>query len=970
MTPEEFVAKWSRIQQKETAVSHSHFNDVCRLVGHPVPHEHDPEGTIFSFETGTVKPDGRKGFADVFFKDHFIWEYKGPHKNLDKAYRQLQLYREDLQNPPLLITSDIHKIIIHTNFNNYPVHKHSITFDDIMSGDGVEKLHWAFFTPDKFKPAQNQEELTKASADTFIAVADALKKHQDTTGETYTTEQLARFIARLLFTLFAEDMKLLPENLFSQILRDYTNPHVDIRLALRSLFREMREGGYYTYRIRHFDGTLFDDTFVPAIPHDLARALYNAAQRDWSAIDPSIFGTLFERVIDESKRAQLGAHYTSISDIMLIVEPVLMAPLRERWDDVRRQTARLLRRDKRDDAYTILAAFAVDIAAVRVLDPACGSGNFLYVALRQLLDLQKQVISYAARHELPAIALTVSPQQLYGIEINVYAHELAQITTWIGYLQWRNANGFGEMDDPVLRPLHNIQNMDAILAYDADGNPIEPKWPAADVIIGNPPFLGGQKILRELGEKVTHDIRLVYNGRIPPAADLVTYWFEKARQELSGSYVRAGLLATQSIRGEASRPVLDSIKQSGDIFMAWSDRAWVLDGADVRVSIIGFDDGRQKLKWLNGQTTLHINADLTPKADLTLAAALPENNQLGYMGIIRVGKFEIEENKARQMLRAINTASDRKNEDVVKLWIRAKDLTHRPQNMWIIDFGTDMRLDEAEKYELPMRHIQTYVKPTRDNARSEKNREQWWLFEGRRTQMREALSSLERYIATPLVGKHRLFRWYSTKTIPDARLIVIARETDYFLGVLHSKIHELWSLHRVTLRHGIGNDPTYNVSICLASFPFPWPPNQEPSETDDPLVAEIGEWARALVEWRQAWLNPPRDGMNGRNGGIDTMYQKMLKKRTLTNLYNGLVYYRQSRPPRFLKPQKSTLTFDQAEFDKVTRKAVTRAEIEELDDIHIGLDGAVLDAYGWPRTLTDEEILERLLALNLERAAA
>lgn len=984
MTPAEFVAKWSRIQQKETATAQSHFNDVCRLVGHATPLEFDPEGQQFSFEAKTVKPGGQKGFADVYFKGKFIWEYKGPHKDLNKAYRQLQLYREDLQNPPLLITSDIHTIIIHTNFNNYPTQKHRLDFNALQTEEGLQKLKWAFYDPEQFKPSNTQEQITRATAHTFLQVAEAMKLHRQTIGESYTDEQIAHFMARLLFCLFAEDLGLLPNQIFSEMVQAQTNAG-DFQFALQNLFEKMRTGGMFGYRrIRYFDGTLFDDGFVPLLPTDLGQKLLQAAQQDWSQVDPSIFGTLFERVIDEGKRAQLGAHYTSETDIMLIVEPVLMAPLRQQWDTVRRQADRALRTKHvpgssdqqapgssdpqvpgswelpgtsgEAQAHRLLADFSAEIAGVRVLDPACGSGNFLYVALRELLNLQKQVIAYAGRRELPPIELTVSPEQLYGIEINPYAHELAQITTWIGYLQWRFGNGFEAMPDPVLSPLRHIWRMDAILAYDEAGEPIETEWPSASVIIGNPPFLGGQKILGEFGEQYTQEIRQVYDERVPPSADLVTYWFEKARGQLvQGQVKRVGLLATQSIRGEASRPVLEAIKQSGDIFMAWSDRSWILDGASVRVSLIGFDDGTQRTKRLNGQRVKFINSDLTATKDLTIAKPLAENGELGYMGIIRVGQFELEERVAKQML-----AADTKNMNVVKRWIRGRDLTDRPQNMWIVDFGVEMSLAEAEEYELPLAHVQKYVKPQRDQAKSKKNRREWWLFEGRRTGMRTALSPLSRYIATPLVGKHRLFRWFETGTIPDARVIVIAREDDFCLGVLHSVVHELWALNRVTVRHGVGNDPTYNVSICLASFPFPWSPGSEPSEAEDERVAEIAHWARALVAWRQAWLHPPREDMHA--DGVGDAYEKMVKKRTLTNLYNGLVYYRET--------VKAGELFDPTQFAKVTRKSVSRSEIQELDDIHTALDHAVLTAYGWPTNLTDEEILARLLALNLERAGA
>ena len=347
MKPVEFVAKWSRIQQKETAVYVSHFEDICRLVGHATPLAHDPGGERFSFQTATTKADGQKGFADVYFRDHFIWEYKGPHADLGKAYRQLQLYRESLDNPPLLITSDIHTIHIHSNFTNRPVVETVVTLDDIAKGPGVEVLRRVFFDPDSFMPEKTRENITRATADTFLTVAESLRQHQRLTGEAYTPEQRAHFLIRLLFCLFAEDLGLLPDGLFTQLVKAQGKTYSDLREPLKKLFAAMRGGGHFgLWAIRWFNGTLFDDEFVPALPVDLAGKVRRAAEQDWSAVDPSIFGTLFERIIDEDKRAQLGAHYTSRDDILLIVEPVLMEPLRRRWDKIRREVESLLRDTK------------------------------------------------------------------------------------------------------------------------------------------------------------------------------------------------------------------------------------------------------------------------------------------------------------------------------------------------------------------------------------------------------------------------------------------------------------------------------------------------------------------------------------------------------------------------------------------------------------------------------------------------
>ena len=847
MKPVEFVAKWSRIQQKETAVYVSHFEDICRLVGHATPLAHDPGGERFSFQTATTKADGQKGFADVYFRDHFIWEYKGPHADLGKAYRQLQLYRESLDNPPLLITSDIHTIHIHSNFTNRPVVETVVTLDDIAKGPGVEVLRRVFFDPDSFMPEKTRENITRATADTFLTVAESLRQHQRLTGEAYTPEQRAHFLIRLLFCLFAEDLGLLPDGLFTQLVKAQGKTYSDLREPLKKLFAAMRGGGHFgLWAIRWFNGTLFDDEFVPALPVDLAGKVRRAAEQDWSAVDPSIFGTLFERIIDEDKRAQLGAHYTSRDDILLIVEPVLMEPLRRRWDKIRREVESLLRDTKyeiRDtseedapNSYLVsrisylLNQFAAELASIRVLDPACGSGNFLYVALRRLLDLQKEVIAYAARQGLPEIPLTVGPEQLYGIEVNEYAHELAQVTAWIGYLQWRHENGFAEMDDPVLRPLDNIRHMDAILAHDADGNPVEPEWPAAEVIVGNPPFLGDKKMRAELGEKYVRHVRNLYGQRIPGQSDLVCYWFERARDQIARKKsLRVGLLATNSIRQSQNRKVLERIKQDGDISMAWSDREWMLDGAAVNVSMVGFDDGTQTQRTLDGIMVTTINSNLTSAIDLTFAVRLDENSRISFIGTQKNGDFDIDEMLAKRMISSENV-SGVSNRDVVKPWVNGNDLTGRPRNRWVIDFGVYLSLEEAIQYEVPFKYLEDNVKGFRLTNHRKAYRDWWWIHAEPRPALRNALILLKRYIATSIVAKHRFFVWLGTDVIPDKRLTVIARDDDYFFGALSSKIHLIWSLAQGST---LEDRPSYTPTTTFETFPFPWPPGEEPQADPD-----------------------------------------------------------------------------------------------------------------------------------------
>jgi type II restriction/modification system DNA methylase subunit YeeA len=655
--------------------------------------------------------------------------------------------------------------------------------------------------------------------------------------------------------------------------------------------------------------------------------LGRVARLDWSSIEPSIFGTLFERGLDPGKRAQLGAHYTSRDDILLIVEPVIMRPLRRRWDEVREQAKGLAKQWRaaettggaktrlRRRLEKLLHGFAGEIADTRVLDPACGSGNFLYVALRQLLDLEKDVIALSANLGLGMFFPTVSPEQLYGIEINEYAHELVQATIWIGYIQWLRENGFGQPSEPILKALDNIHQMDAILALDDEGNPVEPDWPEAGVVIGNPPFLGGKLLRSELGDEYVDKIFVLWNGRVTRQSDLCCYWFEKARAMVAdGRLRRVGLLATQGIRGGANRTVLQRIKESGDIFWAQSDRNWILDGAAVHVSMIGFDRGDDNRFQLDGQPVAQINSDLTTSADLTQAVRLPENHSIAFMGDTKVGPFDIPEDLAFEMLSFKGNPNGRPNSDVVRPWANGREITGAPQRIWIIDFPPTMSEEQAAEYEAPFEYVVSHVKPYRAGARSgDRTGVPWWIHQRPRPDMRQALHSLPHFIATARVSKHRLFAWFETRVLPDCQVIAFAREDDYFFGILHSKIHELWALRQGTQ---LEDRPRYTPTTCFETFPFPWPPGKEP--VDDPRVRTIAAAATDLVEKRDRWLNPE---------GAD---EAELKKRTLTELYN----------------QRPTW----------------------LDIAHKTLDNAVLDAYAWPHDITDDRILERLLALNLERA--
>ncbi len=724
--------------------------------------------------------------------------------------------------------------------------------------------------------------------------------------------------------------------------------------------------------IPFFNGNLFDDIQVERLTNRALLNLRDAANLNWQSVEPSIFGTLFERSLDPAKRAQLGAHYTSRDDIMLIVEPVLMMPLRRKWQAIKDKAAPL--RQKYDAATTgsekyqysePLVALRDDmlrtLRTTSVLDPACGSGNFLYVSLRQLLDLEKQVIKhdlFAGLDDEPEPQ--VHPKQLYGIEKDPIAHSLASIVVWIGYLQWmydngywrywRHEGGIGETRPILTRLSDNIQLMDAILVcdengkpvLDENGNPIEPEWPAVDVIVGNPPFLGAKRMKTELGDNYVNTLHKLYDGRLPGFSDLVTYWFEKARANIeNGKAARVGLLATNSIGMGTNLPVMKRIRDTGDIFMAYPDREWILDGAAVRVAMVGFDDGTETEKTLDEIPVTQINADLTATLDITVAKTLADNLNIAFIGTQKSGSFDIDEVTAMELI-----DHSPRNTEVVLPWVNGSDIARRNRENYIIYFDAGTDEATARSYKAPYEYLKQNIIPQRTAKHF--NNYPFWLHWRPRPEMKSAMDGLSRYIITPRVTKHRVFAWLEPNVIPDSATVAIARDDDYFFGVLHSTLHEVWSLRMGTWL-GKGNDPRYTPTTTFETFPFPWSPGQEPE--DDPRYQAIAAAARQLHEERDAWLNPPEDVGPQE---IESR-EKWLNKRTLTNLYNALVDFREGGQ------------------NGVTIKGTVgdaKDFAPRLHQLHRALDEAVCDAYGWPHDVLDdeEEMLRRLLALNLERA--
>ena len=844
MTPAEFIQKWRAAELKERTASQSHFNDICRLLDIEDPISADPKGEWFTFEKGASKTGGGEGWADVWRKECFAWEYKGKKKDLDRAFAQLQQYAIALDNPPLLIVSDMDRFRVHTNWTNTVQEVHEFALDDLLDGATRDLLRNCFLDPERLKPAKTRQMLTEEAAEEFSQLAQRLRERG------HEAHSVAHFVNRLVFCMFAEDVRLLPDHMFTKMLKASIKSPARFEQNASKLFAAMHKGGDLDFTpIEWFNGGLFDDDSAFPLKREDIDNLIVAAELDWSEIDPSILGTLFERGLDPDKRSQLGAHYTDRDKIMQIVEPVIIRPLLTEWEAIRaeiedlianapQQTAEKLlkgaERTRRDRAFAkaqeLLRGFLERLRNFRVLDPACGSGNFLYLSLLALKDIEHranlEAEALGCTREFPA----VGPECVLGIELNPYAAELARVSVWIGEIQWMRRNGFEAAKNPILRSLGNIENRDAVLVMDGHGNPVvdaegkpqRASWPDADVVVGNPPFLGASRMIAELSDDYTSSLREAW-PQVPGFADLVCYWFAGAwDQMIAGRLRRAGLVATNSIRGGANREVLKPIADHGQIFEAWSDEEWTVEGAAVRVSIICFTKDDKLAARLDGLTTKGINSDLSSGEhglDLTKAKRLPENRNVAFLGTKKGGPFDLPADIARQMLLLPTNVNGQKNSAVLHRRFTGTDLARRPEDRWIIDFGHGRSEMDAALFEAPFTYIVQHVKPIRDANRREWRRIHYWLHSETAPGLRHSIKPLERYIGTPRVSKYRLYSWLNVSDSLDDGAIAIARDDDTSFGIIHSYFHELWALRMGTFL-GVGNDPRYTPSTTFETFPF------------------------------------------------------------------------------------------------------------------------------------------------------
>ncbi|GHU46439.1 hypothetical protein AGMMS50289_19900 [Betaproteobacteria bacterium] len=611
MTPQDFISRWKNNELTERAGAQGHFDDLCDLLGVEKPR--DPNH--YCFERGAEKTGGGNGWADVWKRGCFGWENKKPGRDLKAALKQLTDYALHLENPPLLVVCDRERIEIHTAFTGYPDEPKTILIEELAETSKRQLLRWVFTDPEKLRPEKSTAAITAVVAGQFADLAKSLRDWG------LNGQRVAHFLVQCLFAMFAEDERLLPKNLFTRLLEQLRHTPQKAADRITKLFKAMQEKGgeYGNDDIAWFNGGLFKTIDIPELGADDFAKLYAAAKMDWRAIDPTIFGTLFERGLDTKERAPLGAHYTDTATIEKLIRPLIFEPLLREWAATRASIEKTLHGAGKKIPKAALGdyqSFLHRLENFRVLDPACGSGNFLYLALRALREVEKHARVEAAELGLQAgLTMHTGPHNILGLEINAFAAELARVTVWIGDIQWSRQNNYPPAVNPILKPLDGIEHRDALVQGTEDrgqgteihadaGRPVtgqssvirllsseqEAEWPEADVVVGNPPFLGGSKKRGELGAAYFDALNAVYADAVPGGADLVCYWFHKARKQiLAGKLQAAGLVATNSIRGGANRAVLDAIVADTRIFEAWSDEAWVNEGAAVRVSLVAFE---------------------------------------------------------------------------------------------------------------------------------------------------------------------------------------------------------------------------------------------------------------------------------------------------------------------------------------------------------------------------------------------
>jgi hypothetical protein len=1044
-----FINRWRGVTGSERANYQLFISGLCDLLElpHPEPAHEDSRDNAYVFERRVTFAHGdgssSNGFIDCYRRSAFVLEAKkvkaGVHtKGFDEALMRARSQAEGYARalpaaegrPPFLVVVDVgHVFELFADFTRsgatytpFPdARSHRIRLEDLHDAQLRERLRMLWLDPMALDPARISAKVTRQVAAQLATVARSLEAGG------HTPERVAAFLTRCLFSMFAEDVELLPrtaggEGAFVDLLTRYGDKPETLTQMLRALWTDMDRGGFsaaLAKDVLRFNGKLFKapaaDGYVLPLNRDQIEGLLAAAKANWREVEPAIFGTLLERALDPAERHALGAHYTPRAYVERLVLPTVVEPLRANWANA--QAAALLlateaaglegkkREDKLAEARAEVRRFHHALCTVRVLDPACGSGNFLYVTLEHLKRLEGEVLDRLellgeTQTRLGLEGETVTLQQLRGIELNQRAAALAELVLWIGFLQWHlRTFGNTSVAEPVIHDYGNIENRDAVLAYDRvelmtddagrlvtrwDGetfktstvtgeavpdeaaqvsqwlylNPRQAEWPQADFIVGNPPFIGNKRMRDVLGDGYVQALRAAWANDVPDTADFVMYWWDRAATVTRGGVTRAfGLITTNSLRQTFNRQIIvRHLAASPPLSLRFAipDHPWVdsANGAAVRIAMtVGVrDDELGELATVIAErsetegevaVTLDsrrgvVHADLTVGAKVGSAQRLAANIGVCFQGMNLVGKgFRLDAAEVRAL--GYDPAA---LPDVIKPHCNARDFMQGGAHCFVIDLFGLSSDDAMRRHPTLYQWLLDRVKPERDLNNRESRRRNWWLFGEPVGRLRAAWKGLRRVILTPETSKHRVFAFQDRPFCPDHKLYAICSDDAFVLGVLSSAPHACWAL-RAGGRLGVGNDPTWTNTTTFLPFPFP----DEDTGLSVALRARIADLAERIDAHRKA-VHLTRDAV------------------TLTGLYNVLEKLRSGQ----------VLTSK----DKLIHE---HGLVGVLRALHDELDGVVLAAYGWSdlslppsadaatRGAAGDSLLERLVALNQKRIA-
>nr|WP_321182327.1 DNA methyltransferase [Methylobacterium sp. Leaf122] len=1026
---ESFIARWQGREGGQERANYALFlSELCDVLQVPRP---DPAGATttandYVFERVVREPQGDGTYAlrriDLYRRGSFVLEAKqsrqaggskemtgqpdlfgsgvsgdqgrrGAQRAWDvlmlNARRQAEGYARSLPAdhpwPPFILICDVGNVIEvlsdfsgqGRNYTQFPDRQgFRVYLEDLRRPEVWERLRTIWLDPLALDPARQSARVTRAVATRLAAVSRALEGRHD-------AEEVALFLMRCLFTMFAEDVGLLPERSFRDLLTRCEADPSKLQPLVGQLWEAMDEGTFaygIESKVRRFNGEFFKRRTVLPLERDEITKLREAAEADWREVEPAIFGTLLEQALSTRERAKLGAHYTPRAYVELLIVATVIEPLRTDWATVLSTAERQKGEGRDKDAIATVRTFHDRLCATRVLDPACGTGNFLYVALELVKRLEGEVlealVDLGGQEAFAGLeGSTVDPHQFLGMELNPRAAAIAELVLWIGYLQWHFRTKGAAPSDPILRAFRNVRGgYDAVLASDLDvardenGQPLSrpgpngisepihvyrkprrPDWPTAEFIVGNPPFIGGKDLRARLGDTYTEALWAAH-PHMPESADFVMFWWDRAAELLAhkGTVLRRfGFVTTNSISQVFQRRVMERHLKARrtpiSLVMAISDHPWTKatqDAAAVRIAMTVAEVGTREgvLREVTLETGLDtdqpivelderrgpINSDLTTGVDLSATKALLANEGLSSRGMSLHGAgFIVSPEKATELGLGRRPGL----EHHIRSYRNGRDLTARPRGVMVIDlFGLtadEVRSRFVEVYQ----HVLTTVKPERDANNRETYRANWWIFGEPRRELRPALEGLRRYVVTVETMRHRVFQFLDATILPDNKLVAIATDDAYHLGVLSSRIHVAWAT-RAGGWLGVGNDSVYVKSRCFDPFPFP---DATPEQTN--RIRRAAEALDAHRKERQA-LHP--------SVGLTDAYN------VLTKLRGGASF---------------------ATLDHDDRHIFDAALVLVLGELHDELDAAVEDAYGWPADLAEDEILTRLAALNKARAA-